>query len=194
MSSRGPRRALELDHLSGQLIDAAGDGRTAAEDFILNLVDVVLEAGDDRLVAVDDMVDNRVRDCHRALAGQVRARLQPTTHRPQLRRVTVAHGDDELRADEDRDLPKQDRLGLVHVASRPQDDEERVAIALELRALMRLDRVLDRELVQVELGRHRGELLLARLVEAEPATASPVVQAACNSAKSAGSAVRRPSR
>ena len=33
---------------------------------------------------------------------------------------------------------------------------------------MRLDGVLDRELVEVELARDRGELLLARLVEAEP--------------------------
>jgi hypothetical protein len=33
---------------------------------------------------------------------------------------------------------------------------------------MRLDSVLDRELVQVELARHRSELLLARLGEAQP--------------------------
>jgi hypothetical protein len=95
-------------------------------------------------------------------------RLQPPTHRPQLRGVAVAHRDDELGADEDRDLAKEDGLRLVHVASRPQDDEECLAIALELRALMRLDRVLDREFVQVELARHRGELLLTRLVETEP--------------------------
>ena len=168
MSSSGPCRALELDHLSGQLIDATGDGWAAAEDLILDLVDVVLEAGDDRLIAVDDVVDDRVRDRHRAPPEQVRARLEPPPHRPQLRRIAVAHGDDELRADEDRDLAEHDRLRLVHVAGRPQDDEERVPVALELRALMRLDGVLDRELVQVELARHRRELLLARLVEAQP--------------------------
>ena len=161
-------RALELDHLSCQLVDATGDGRAAAEDLVLDLVDVVLEAGDDRLIAVDDVVDDRVRDRHRAPPQQIRARLEPPTHRPQLRRVAVAHGDDELRADEDLDLAEHDRLRLVHVAGRSQDDEERVPVALELRALMRLDCVLDRELVQVELARHRGELLLARLVEAQP--------------------------
>jgi hypothetical protein len=87
----------------------------------------------------------------------------------------VADGDDKLRADEDLDLPEHDRLRLVHVAGRPQDDEERVPVALELRALMRLNGVLDRELVQVELARHRNELLLARLVEAQPGDRVPAL-------------------
>ena len=89
-------------------------------------------------------------------------------HRPELGRVSVAHGDDELRADEDRDLPEHDRLRLVDVASRPQDKEQVVAVVLELRALMSLDGILDRELVEIELARDRCELLLAGFVEAEP--------------------------
>ena len=114
------------------------------------------------------MVDDRVHDRHRAPPEEIRALLEPPPHRPQLWRVAVAHGDDELRADEDRDLPEHDRLRLVDVAGRPQDEEQAVAVALELRALVRLDCVLDSELVEVELARDRGELLLARLVEAEP--------------------------
>jgi hypothetical protein len=145
-----------------------GDRWAAAEHLVLDLVDVVLQASDDWLIAVDDVVDDRVRDRRRSPPQSVRARLEPPTHRAQLRRVAVAYGDHELRADEDLDLPERDRLRLVQVAGGPQDDEERVAVALELRALMRLDRILNRELVQVELARHRRELLLARLVETQP--------------------------
>ena len=39
---------LELEHLARQLVDPAGDRRVAAEDLGLDLVDVVLEPGDDR--------------------------------------------------------------------------------------------------------------------------------------------------
>ena len=65
----------------------------------------------------------------------------------------------KLRADEDVHLAELDRLRLVEVPGRAQDAEQRVAVALELRALMGVDRVLDGELVQVELARDRGELL-----------------------------------
>jgi hypothetical protein len=80
----------------------------------------------------------------------------------------VAHRDYELRADKDPDLPEEDRLRLVHIPRRPQHEEERVAVALELRALMGIDGVLDRQLVQVELARDGRELLAARLVQPQP--------------------------
>ena len=117
-------RALELDHLPRQLVDPTRDGGAATEDLVLNLVDVVLEPGDDRRVAVDDVVDDRVHDRQRAPPEQIRARLESPPHGPELGRVAVAHGDDELRADEDRDLAEHDRLRLVDVASRPQDEEQ----------------------------------------------------------------------
>ena len=46
------------------------------EDLVLDLVDVVLDAGDDRRVVVDDAVHDRVQDRDRAAAQQVGARLQ----------------------------------------------------------------------------------------------------------------------
>src|SRR4029453_1062550 len=162
------RRALELDHFSYQLIDATGNGGAATEYLVLDLVDVVLEAGDDRLIAVDDVVDDRVSDRHRPPPQHVRARLAPPTYPPQLRRIAMADGDHELRANEDRDLAKHDRLRLVHVAGMSQDDEQRVSVTLQLRPMMRFDSVLDGELVQVELARDRRELLLARLEKTQP--------------------------
>jgi hypothetical protein len=48
------------------------------------------------------------------------------------------------------------------------DDEEGVAVELDLRSLVRFDRVLDGQLVQVELAGDRLELPGAGLVDAEP--------------------------
>jgi hypothetical protein len=80
----------------------------------------------------------------------------------------VPDRDQEAVADEDLDLAQLDRGGLPDVADRLQNNEERIAVDLELRALVRLDRVLDGELVEVELPADGVELLVGRLVEPEP--------------------------
>jgi hypothetical protein len=80
----------------------------------------------------------------------------------------VADRDHEVRADEDRDLAEFHRLGLVDVARGPEDDEECLAVAFEFRALVRLDRILDGQLVQFEVASQGRELLARRLVETNP--------------------------
>ena len=80
----------------------------------------------------------------------------------------MAHGDDEVRADEEEDLAERHGLLAVDVARRLDHDEQRVVVDLELRALVRLERVLDGELVELERGPHLRELLFRRLVEAQP--------------------------
>ena len=70
----------------------------------------------------------------------------------------MAHGDHEVRADEDVELAEVDLLDVVHVGRRAQDHEERVAVALQLGSLVGNDRVLDRQLVQSELLGDRQEL------------------------------------
>ena len=82
------------------------------------------------------------------------------------RRLPVTRRDDEPFSDEQKDLPELDVAVLP--AGGLQHEEERVAVDLELGPLMRLDRVLDGELVEVELASHRVELVLGRLVQAEP--------------------------
>ena len=128
----------------------------AAEDLGLDLVDVVLQAVRDGPVVVHDPVHDRVEDGLGPPPQQVGVALQPPPHLAQVRRLAVAHGDDEVRADEDVRLAELDRLGLVDVARRPEHDEERVAVALELRPLVGVERVLHRELVQPELLRPRS--------------------------------------
>ena len=80
----------------------------------------------------------------------------------------MANSDHEARPDEDLHLAEDHRLRLVDVAGRQQHDEQRVVVSLQLRPLMRLDRILDCELVQLKLTRDSLELVLAGLVQAQP--------------------------
>ena len=98
-------------------------------------------------------------------------------------------------AGEDVHLAELDGLGLVDVAGRAQDAEQRVAVALELGALVGVDRVLDGELVEVELARDLGELLVRRAVEPDPGdpAGAPAGGRRCRRARP-GAATRSPSR
>ena len=80
----------------------------------------------------------------------------------------MANGDHEPGPHEDLHLAEENGLRLVDVPGGPQDDEQRIVVPLQLRPLMRFDRVLDCELVQLELTSDSLELVLAGLIEAEP--------------------------
>ena len=80
----------------------------------------------------------------------------------------MAHGDEEALPREEHDLAEADLLLGVVVADGLQDDEGDVAVALELRALVGAERVLDGQRVQGELVAQRRELLRRGLVEVDP--------------------------
>jgi hypothetical protein len=52
---------LELDHLAGQVVDAARYGGSSAEELILDFVDVVLQPCHDGAVLVDHLVQDGVQ-------------------------------------------------------------------------------------------------------------------------------------
>ena len=83
-------------------------------------------------------------------------------------RLAVANGHDEAVADEQQDLADLHGLAVVVVTGGLQHHEQRAVVVLDLGPLVRLDRVLDCELVEMELARHGVELLWARLLEADP--------------------------
>ena len=58
--------------------------------------------------------------------------------------VAVPHGDHEVGPEEHGDLGYLDHFLVVHVAHRLENDEQDIAVRLQLGALMCLDRVLDR--------------------------------------------------
>ena len=109
-------------------------------------------------------------------AQQVRTRLEAVADAGEVGRLAVTDGDHEVRAREHVDLAELDGLGLVEVPGRAQHEEEHVAVALELGSLVGLDRVLHRELVQVELRGDGGEL--GRVGPVEPDPRDPVAVAA----------------
>ena len=162
---RGP---LELDHLARELVDAPAHGGIPAEDLGLDLVDVVAQTGHHRRVVVHDPVENRVEHGLRAQGQELGVGLHPPAHARQVRRLTVPDGEDEVIADEHVQLREVDLLAPVVVPRRAQHDEQRLAVPLELGPLMRLHRVLDRELVQVELRRQGRQVRLVRADEPDP--------------------------
>src|ERR1700746_363135 len=93
--------------------------------------------------------------------------LDPLQHGAQLSRA-VAHGDDEGGVDEEEQLADLDHLFGVYVASGLDDDQQGLAVELDLGSLVSVDRALHRKLVQVELAGDRLELLRRGLEEAEP--------------------------
>ena len=66
------------------------------------------------------------------------------------------------------DLTELDRLGSVVVNGRLQHDEERLVVAFQLRALVRLDGIFDGELMQVVLVSDGLELGVIGLVQPDP--------------------------
>ena len=145
--------------------------RVAAEDLHLDLVDVVLQPVQHGAVVVDDLVQHRVEDRVRPLAQQLRVGLQPGAHLAEVGLRGVPHRDDEVGPEEQVDLADLDLFVVVDVAGRPQHDEQHVAVLLQLRALVGVDRVLDREGVQAELLRDRPDLRLVGAQHADPAEA-----------------------
>ena len=86
-------------------------------------------------------------------------------------------GDHEVVAHEDVDLAGLDGVVLVDVPERLEHQEEAVVVVVQLRALVGVDGVLDRERVQAERLRHVAELGLGRLVEPHPHEVARVLRA-----------------
>ena len=144
-------RLVHLEDFPLELVDALD--RVArvglGEHLVLDLADVGVETTDHGQVVVDDAVDHGVE--HRPGPSASRSGRLST-----WRRVSVSAGlavtddDRETVTDEDLDLTELDRLGDVGVERGLEDHEQRIAVDLELGSLVGVDRVLDRELVEIE--------------------------------------------
>ncbi len=101
--------------------------------------------------------------------------LETGAHGGEFVVLAVPNGHHEVGPDERHDLTDLDDLtgGGEHlvgaVTHRLEDDEEQVvAVGLQLGALVRVHRVLDGERVQPELLRDLGEVVLAGIREPDP--------------------------
>jgi len=74
----------------------------------------------------------------------------------------VADRDEEIRADKDVQLGEVDRLGLVVVSGRAENDKKCRAVAFELWPLVGADGIFDRKLMQPKFGGDELELFRGR--------------------------------
>ncbi len=133
------------------------------EGLVLELVDAVVEVGEDREEAVDERVDDPVEQ----LAGIVDRFLALHVALPHLgerRRFVAVDGDEELLGVEAVHL---DEAVVVRDGS-VDDDEDEVVVFVELRALRELLGVLDGERVELEDVAQDRVVGLVRLVDIDP--------------------------
>ena len=168
--------ALELDHFPRQLVDPPGHLGVAAEQLVLDLIDVVFQAGHDRNVVIHDLVQQGVQHRLGTVPQEVRALLEAAAHLGDAAGLRMPDGDHEVLAGEDVQLAELHRLALVDVPRRPEHGEEVVAIALQLGALVRRNRVLDRQPMQAELGRDGGHFRFGWPVQPDPGHAAVLVE------------------
>ena len=141
-------------------------GQLRREQPLLDRVDLVDRRRHHRHVVVDDEVEQRVQHVVDAMGQQLRRGLAAYAHRHVGLRRAMADADDVVLADEDAGFAEH-HLALIELGG-AQHHEQRVAVDLELGHLMRAQRVLDRQLVQPELRLQDAQVLLGRLVEADP--------------------------
>ena len=107
---------------------------------------------------------------------ELRLLLEVLAHVAETAALAVADRDQEVGTDEDHHLADVDELLRPEVADGLDDEEQRVAVDLELRPLVGADGVLDGELVELELAPDGVELGRGRLDQADPGEASAVVR------------------
>jgi hypothetical protein len=165
---------MQVVDLLFELVDAFGRIGVAGEDRLLDRLDVVLDLLDYRLVVIDDRVEDPPDHRRRAALEQRRTLLQPLPRAGQVAGIAMAHGDRVAGAEEHVDLTELHPLPARLVARGAQHDEVEVVVALDLGALVRARRVLDRQLVQAEARMQLVHHLRAGLVQLQPdETAAP---------------------
>jgi len=82
--------------------------------------------------------------------------------------MTSRDGDHEIDADEQVQLPAPHPLDVIEVPRREQHHEQGRTVPLQRGPLMRRNRVLHRQLVQLELGGHRPDLRHVGPVQPDP--------------------------
>src|SRR5215210_1717352 len=169
--------AVALGHdPAGQLLDVLLEAvdlrqllltRAGEQDLGLERVDALLEQLDDRVEGVGQDVEDLVDDVVLGLrVGDVELLVQ----RVELDARRAAHRDDERARDVDVDLDglEQPLARAAPAPHRVEDEQDAVAVGVELGPLAELARVLERDRVQPEEVAERGEVLVAGVGEVEP--------------------------
>ena len=154
--------------MSNQCRCWAGSRGRSAKIAVADLVVVVVEGLDGVEVAVDDHVEQPVEQEADTVGGEVGGAVPALEHRLDREPVVLADGDQPPLADEGVDLGLVEAAGLGVDPDRVAGQEQVGGVAVELRALVGPERVLDGELVEAELGGQLVELFLGGAAEVDP--------------------------
>src|SRR3954463_9032602 len=141
--------------------------RATKQNLALDRVDALLEQIDDGVEGVRQDVEDLVDD---VVLGLRVGRVELVMQAVELGARRAPDGDDERAGDVDVDLDGLERrLGLVPAAPHGVEDEQQVvAVGVELRALVELDGVLQCHRVQAEDVAERQDLLRRGVREVQP--------------------------
>ena len=127
--------------------------RSLREDLLLDPLELGLDRMQQRKIAVDDGIHERIQNVARAAPQQLGLVLAARAHILKAFLRATAHRQDVVAPDEDVDLADAQLAvdGLDHVQHREQE----IAVLLDLRPLMAVPCIFDRQRMQVELGLHQ---------------------------------------
>ena len=168
--------SLEGHGLAGQFVNTPKHGRITVEELALNLVNVVLQTHDNRVVFVDDLIEHRVQHRMRTEPQEFRILFEALAHAREIGGFGVPDGDGEVGADEQVHLAELNLLGCVEISRGPENDEECVAIALEFGTLVAGQGILYGEGVEIEFHGDGAKLLLCWPIHANPGEATVITQ------------------
>ena len=115
--------------------------------LVLHRQHLLLELLDQRQIAVDDIVEDGVEQIIDAVHQQARRTFELFAQRGMRPGRAVADADDVAVADEDRGLAIIDMV--LHHLRGAGDDEQLVAIDVDLGQLVGLERILDRQRMEI---------------------------------------------
>ena len=141
--------------------------RTVREQALADGVVVVVEATHGVEVLVDDEVEQPVEQEPDTVRDQLGRLIPPVEERFDREAVLLADREEPARADEGVDLTRVQHAD-VRRAQGMAGDEQVGRVVIELRSLVGTERILDRELVQVQLPGERDEHLGVGFAEVHP--------------------------
>ena len=165
---QGPNRIAQPQQVAPEQIEPL-DLRLrhgAGEHLRFHRFDFLLNGFEHGGVVVDDEVEDGVENVILTPGQRPRAAFASFAHRLVGRRGAVPDRHDISFADEQMRLAERDAVALELRGAR--DDEQRVAILLDLRPLMGMVGIFDRKVMQLELSLHAAQHGEIGFMESDP--------------------------